>query len=136
MPTDGQNVATAIELTWRHFYVTSTIDKKYLLNSKVSGHLPNTMELAVMQLTTIVAGENVKEIKYPLNWVQAFRERWFPKFILKRWPVRYHSWKIDFLYPEIEMRGQLHPEIAIYDSQRSRGYRHWEDKPEELGEEN
>jgi hypothetical protein len=84
-----------------------------------------------MQITTMVAGERVKEIKYPLDWWQAFKERWFPKLFLRRWPVKYHTWKVDFLYPDLEMRRGANPEIAIYDSQRSRGYPSFEDTPQE-----
>lgn len=25
---------------------------------------------------------------YPANWIQAFKERWFPKWILKKYPVK------------------------------------------------
>lgn len=29
------------------------------------------------------------ERRYPADWWQAFRERWFPAFWLRRWPVQY-----------------------------------------------
>jgi len=47
--------------------------------------------------------ESVKrqEIKYPLDWWQAFKERWFGKLLLKRWPVLYKVVILDVrvLYP-------------------------------------
>lgn len=134
VPSEREQAKMVAEWSWRHFYTNVCIDKKYLLNHKLQVVLPHSMESAVLQITTMVAGERVKEIAYPLDWWQAFKERWFPKIILKRWPVRYHRWKVDFLYPELEVRGG-HPEIAIYDSQRSKGYPSWEDRPEELKEE-
>jgi len=134
-PTEGQMAMAKIEWLWRHFYTSSRIDLKYLRNSEFRSMIPSQFESAVFQITTMVAGERIKEIKYPLNWWQAFRERWFPKFVLDRWPVKYHTWKIDFLYPEIDKRSGMHPEIAIYDSQRSQGYPHYEDMPEYYDEE-
>jgi hypothetical protein len=29
------------------------------------------------------------EVKYPADWREALKERFFPAFALKRWPVRY-----------------------------------------------
>jgi hypothetical protein len=42
-----------------------------------------------------------KEIKYPANWKEAFKERWFPKWMLERYPVRYTVFIVDakILYP-------------------------------------
>jgi len=31
--------------------------------------------------------ENV--IKYPANWVEAFKDRWFPKWLIKRHPIKH-----------------------------------------------
>lgn len=41
------------------------------------------------------------EIKYPRDWWQAFKERWFSKRMLERWPVEYKMHNIDVktLYP-------------------------------------
>jgi hypothetical protein len=122
-----------LELQWRYFYVNGTLERKFLRNATLTPFvIPQTMELMVSQLVTFIAGERVKEIRYPLDWWQAVKERFLPKWLLKRYPVKYHTWKIDFLYPEIENRGTMKPEIAIYDSQRSSGYPSWEDRPAEL----
>jgi hypothetical protein len=133
--TDSQKAIATIELTWRHFYVNAVFDRKWLTNVKMHPAISHNYECAVAQLTNIIAGERIKEIRWPLDWWQHLKERWFPKFALKRWPVRYHTFKIDLLYPEIEMRGDFHHTIAIYDSQKSKGYPSWEDRPEELEEE-
>ena len=41
-------------------------------------------------------------IKYPLNWWEAVKERWFYDWMLERWPVRYQERIIEAtaLYPE------------------------------------
>ncbi|NIR18000.1 MAG: hypothetical protein GWN86_30505 [Desulfobacterales bacterium] len=45
------------------------------------------------------------EEKYPADWWQAFRERFFPKWWLKRWPVKHKVVKIEAkaIYPKIAM---------------------------------
>lgn len=41
------------------------------------------------------------EIEYPCDWWQAFKERWFGLWLLRRWPVEYkrHVLDIKTLYP-------------------------------------
>lgn len=29
--------------------------------------------------------------RWPENWIEAFKERWFPEFLLRRYPVKYHN---------------------------------------------
>lgn len=40
-------------------------------------------------------------VSFPKNWWEAFKERWFPKLLLKRSPVKYTEYSGDFwnLYP-------------------------------------
>ena len=46
-------------------------------------------------------GEEVR-IEYPADWWQAFKERWFAGWMLKRWPVRYSETVLQLaeLYPK------------------------------------
>ena len=49
----------------------------------------------VMRLTGSVLADQFQKIdieeKWPSDWRQAFKERWFPKFLLKRFPVQYKT---------------------------------------------
>ena len=47
---------------------------------------------------------DTKEYKYPSDWKQAFKERFFPQFLLDRFPVQYTIIKYDttVLYPNIK----------------------------------
>jgi hypothetical protein len=60
-------------------------------------------ERMVYQLRSDIWSEKFEgEIaKYPSNWIQAFKERWFPKWLEKKYPVKYTSKRSDFtvLYP-------------------------------------
>lgn len=41
-------------------------------------------------------------VKHPSDWWQSFKERWFAKWMLKRWPVEYTTHRFDMrtLYPD------------------------------------
>jgi len=59
-------------------------------------------------LAGFLLGENVgsyRAIKYPCDWFQAIKERWFPLWLLKRWPVIYTVCDITakVLYPEFRL---------------------------------
>ena len=47
--------------------------------------------------------------KYPKNWWQAFKYRFFPTWALKRWPIKYatvketHKVDVSALYPQLVM---------------------------------
>jgi len=49
-----------------------------------------------------------QEISYPADWWQAFKERWFPKWALVKWPVRYETKKMTVMefYPKLSLPGQ------------------------------
>ena len=45
-----------------------------------------------------------QEIEYPRDWFQAFKARWFPAWLIKRYPIIYHKVIIDVktIYPEFK----------------------------------
>jgi hypothetical protein len=53
----------------------------------------------VLRLSAYVVGLPTERIsvhrQWPADWVQAFKERWFPAFLLRRWPVRYERLDVD-----------------------------------------
>ena len=36
-----------------------------------------------------VSSQTMDDIKYPSDWKESFKERWFPEFLKKRYPIRY-----------------------------------------------
>lgn len=44
-----------------------------------------------------------REARYPTTWWDAFKERWFPAVLCKRWPVHYTYIKLEakLLYPKL-----------------------------------
>ena len=56
------------------------------VETEVCGNLQVSMESYIVGMPA----ETIKIYrKYPKDWWQAVRERWLPKFWLKRWPVVY-----------------------------------------------
>jgi hypothetical protein len=53
----------------------------------------------VFKLTAKIAGQQLPDIKYPADWKQAFKERWFPQWLLKKYPVKYKQFEVKALYP-------------------------------------
>jgi hypothetical protein len=67
----------------------------------------------VFAFNAFIAGEKLRTITYPTTWWDAVKERWFPEWALKKWPVNRTCFQIDALYPE----------MAIPDQGRIRVYR-------------
>lgn len=67
-----------------------------------------------MKIQGYIWGERGKTetIKYPATWRDAFKERWFPTWLLSRYPVHYRIHKINTttLYPNfrISVPNQTH----------------------------
>jgi len=57
----------------------------------------------VMALSARVFCENVDQFRMPIDWWQAFKERWFPKIILKKWPVKYKRIDVKAYYPRLQV---------------------------------
>ncbi len=70
---------------------------------------------------------DVKTVRFPADWWQAFKRRWFPARILKRWPVKYTevTMEANAYYPEIQIpERQTFVEVLM--SARNRREREWE----------
>ena len=57
---------------------------------------------AIYLVHDFVYGHQLDTIKYPLNWKEAFKERWLPRWLLKAFPVKYKVYDIRRLYPNKE----------------------------------
>ena len=65
----------------------------------------NMMQGFAYQLRYEVLGQELDEriVSYPADWWQAFRDRWFPAWWLRRWPIRHREVRMRLLglYPQI-----------------------------------
>ena len=99
-------------------YETVTLEKVRIgLNTAISPHLlESDVRLAEDLLTNHIMveirgmvwaeKESVKhqEVKYPADWWQAFKERWFRGWMRRRWPIRYCIVSLDVraIYPDFK----------------------------------
>ena len=64
---------------------------------------PENMYAVVIQLVADIWAQDVGryEFKWPMDWWQAFRARWFPRWWLVRHPVmyRYKAFQVHAAYP-------------------------------------
>lgn len=58
-------------------------------------------DAVVVSFQLHVLGRKNDEIKHPLDWVEAVKERFAPKWLLKKYPVRYKTYKVMEYYPKI-----------------------------------
>jgi hypothetical protein len=90
-------------------YVSKELAEEFAIapTAKITDHLNWFSEQIVLQIRQDVFGKQVDivEIRYPADWWQAFKERWFPKWLLKRYPVIETIETIDIkaLYPTINI---------------------------------
>ncbi len=65
------------------------------------------------ELVGYLLGEDIqrKEVSYPADWWQAFKDRWFPTWARRRWPVRKITTVLDakLLYTEFKPSLQEQP---------------------------
>lgn len=81
----------------------SVVSMDVLNGAKVDAYriLDETFEGMRIELRAHVLAEHVggvsHEFSYPKDWWQAFKDRWFPKWALKRWPVEKTRkvWNVD-----------------------------------------
>ncbi len=73
------------------------------MNIKIRRDTDYLFAREVYRFEATIAGRDLRDIVYPSDWWQAFKERWFPKWLRKRYPVQYTEHKIAALYPEIQL---------------------------------
>jgi len=60
----------------------------------------------IAQVRGFVWGERVDalSISHPSDWWQAFKDRWFPRWLLKKYPVKFtkHCFDVRALYPNFK----------------------------------
>lgn len=65
----------------------------------------------IIQMKYYLYGQskNGVEVKYPIDWFQAIKERFCPEFLLKKYPVKYNIVIVDFkvLYPDFKPIGKV-----------------------------
>ena len=64
---------------------------------------------------------NVVEVRYPADWWQAVKQRWFPAWALRRWPVVeiHKRWKAVSMLPDFPLPETMRRRIPIWTLQNT-----------------
>lgn len=85
------------------FYSKNIIPKEIVTPCNIEFLKDKLSDDFVFQWKAAVTGQGLRTIRYPKDWWQAFKERWFPKILKRWWPVEYKIIDIYALYPSIAM---------------------------------
>ena len=85
-----------IELERMHFafmqYIREEMAEIFTIPAKVSMEQPGQYfaDGIVLRVRQDILGREIERIecRYPADWWQAFKARWFPAWALRRWPVK------------------------------------------------
>lgn len=79
---------------------------------KLHSHVDFMVGGMVVELRQHIYGRiaEQEEVKYPADWWEAFKGRWFPAWAKERWPVRYRWITLTAreLYPMVKMPRHKH----------------------------
>ena len=92
----------------------------FAMEPRITSEIQEAAHLCAIGISQSVFGIQVqkREIRYPKDWFQAFKERWFPEWAKDRWPVEYEVISIDVkeFYPSIKApEFQSHFSVRFFD---------------------
>ena len=100
-----ETILNAIKLRWGHS-VSKELLEDALRRGKLNVYLDYVFDMLEFELNGFIWGQKTEpqEIIYPRDWWQAFKARWFPEWLLKKYPVVFIEHVISFnvLYPDFK----------------------------------
>ena len=96
-----------IELERYLFGAALQLKEDFDINAELSVQQTGLLDQwLVVTMKASIFGEQVlyEEVRYPKDWWQAFKDRWFPLWAKKRWPPKFTLRTFDarFVYPSIK----------------------------------
>lgn len=75
-------------------YLNNTYDTRYDVKPEMVDHHARFIHAQFTRMVQGLGGVEVRwHARWPKDWWQAFRDRWFPKWWLKRHPVEYEVYE-------------------------------------------
>lgn len=75
------------------------------IDVRINTYLNPVCDEVAIQIRALIYGEKLdtKLVEYPADWWQAFKAQYFPRWALKRWPVKNKviRFEIDAIYPNV-----------------------------------
>ena len=84
-------------------------------------------------LTWNLLGKEIETRKYPSTWRDAFKDRWFPKFLKKRFPIEWDEFKLYNICPHINQEWPKNQLIHIQWLEKEHGFKSKKEETEETG---
>ena len=124
MIDDKDNTLTT-NLEKMKYAVVQWLEKELISSVDFSMHASFMTDNIVMRVRGFIWAEELDavDIKYPRDWWQAFKERWFPRWLLERYPVDYKEHHVDFFAKFPEYKYKPPDDLGTYKLH----VRHWKD---------
>jgi len=66
-----------------------------------------------LRLVARIWGETIDIVHYPSTWWDAFKVRWFPAWLKRRFPPRFTEIKAKALYPKVSIPSKLSKIVLV-----------------------
>lgn len=82
------------------FGLSSLVGKQALDDMRMEVYMDYLTNQIVVAFSSVLLGREtmktvIDTVRYPATWRDAFKERWFPKFLKRRFPVKYEEKNIE-----------------------------------------
>jgi hypothetical protein len=97
------------------FAVNHYMDESFMIDIEVEQRMDMIARRVAYQFRTEIAGQKLKDFYYPANWKEAFKDRWFPKWLKKKFPVKFTYLEVKALYPQLHLpKEEYAPVFHVY----------------------
>lgn len=85
-----------------------SISEQTLRNVKITEYRDLLYQTLVINVEAIFNQLKIEAARYPADWWQAVKERWFPQWLLSRYPVEYTSVPRYAVCPHLDSKKDKH----------------------------
>lgn len=110
--------ADRVELEVTMYAIQQALSKQHLQYLKVDLHHHPVFDLFILNASwRVLARKAQHTISYPADWWQAVKERWFPAWALRRWPVQRVTLRAQEILPAIRFPDNMR-ELSFFTFER------------------
>lgn len=104
-----------LELQIERWHAQVAYTQWAMQNTQIESFFSSTLPGLVVRIqqNLLYLEDDRGDIEVPADWWEHFKERWFPQWALKRWPVRYRHWRARWYFPDPEIKG-IGTRIAVF----------------------
>ena len=68
---------------------------------QISAHCVWSQVVVRALKTALIHKINNSRVQYPENWIEAFKERWLPEWLKKKFPIKYKEYDAYMIFPDL-----------------------------------